>query len=48
MWHNIHTKFQEDWYRRSINIKVLLSNMRGCNVGIVDGRDLCSGPLRWA
>jgi hypothetical protein len=23
MWHDIHTKFHEDWYRRSSNIKGL-------------------------
>jgi hypothetical protein len=23
MWHDVHTKFQEDWYRRSSNITVL-------------------------
>jgi hypothetical protein len=25
-----------------------LSNLRGCNVGITDGRDLGSMPLGWA
>jgi hypothetical protein len=27
---------------------VFLSNFRGCNVGIADGRDLCGTPLRWS
>jgi hypothetical protein len=33
---NIHTKFHEDWYRRSSNSKLFLRNMKGNN----DGRQL--------
>jgi hypothetical protein len=39
-WLHIYTKFHEVWYRRSSNIKVISQNVRGCNVGITDGRDL--------
>jgi uncharacterized protein YraI len=28
-------------------LRFCLSNMRGCNVGTTDGRDLWSAPLRW-
>jgi hypothetical protein len=48
MRHHILTKFHEDYYRRSRNIKVLLRNLKGCNVGITDGRNLESALLRWA
>jgi hypothetical protein len=27
---------------------VSFSNLKGCNVGITDCRDLCSAPLKWA
>jgi hypothetical protein len=27
--------------------RVCPRNLRGCNVGITDGRDLCCTPLRW-
>jgi hypothetical protein len=29
-------------------LRFYLSNLRGCNVGITDGRHLQSAPLRWA
>jgi hypothetical protein len=39
-WHDKHTKFHEDWYWHSGNIKVItLDNMRGCSVGISDERN---------
>jgi hypothetical protein len=28
-------------------LRGFLRNLRGCNVGITDGRDLRSAPLRW-
>jgi hypothetical protein len=28
-------------------LRVRLRNLKGCNVGITDGRDLRSAPLRW-
>jgi hypothetical protein len=40
MWHYTYTKFHEDWYRRSRNFKVFLSNFSGCNVGNADGKKL--------
>jgi hypothetical protein len=40
MRHGIPTKFDEDWHRRSSNIQACLRNLRGCNVGTTDGRDL--------
>jgi hypothetical protein len=40
MWQNMHTKYHEDWYRRSGNIKALHQQFGGCNLGITDGRDL--------
>jgi hypothetical protein len=36
MWYDVHTKFYEDLYRRSSNIKVYVRNFRGCNVGVSD------------
>jgi hypothetical protein len=24
-----------------------LKNFNGCNIGITDGKELCSAPLRW-
>jgi hypothetical protein len=33
-------QFHEDWYMRSSNIEVFLRNVRGCNVGTTDKRDL--------
>jgi hypothetical protein len=44
----IHTKFHEDWYRCSSNIKVLPQYLKGCNVGITDGRDFCCMLMKWA
>jgi hypothetical protein len=44
MWHDIHTKFYEDWYRCSSTIKFCFRNLTGCNVGVTDGRDLWSAP----
>jgi hypothetical protein len=35
MWHDNLTKFHEDSCWRSSNL-----NLKGCNVGITDGRDL--------
>jgi hypothetical protein len=29
-------------------LQFCLSSLRGCNVGLTDGRDLRSMPLRWA
>jgi hypothetical protein len=29
-------------------LRFYFRNLRGCNVGITDGRDLRSAPLRWA
>jgi hypothetical protein len=48
-WHDIytHTRFHENWHRLSSNIMFCLRNMRGCNVGITDGRDSWSAPLKW-
>jgi hypothetical protein len=34
------TKFHEDWYRHSSNIKVLPQRFEWCNVGINDLRNL--------
>jgi hypothetical protein len=28
-------------------LRLCLNNFKGCNVGITDGRDLRSAPLRW-
>jgi hypothetical protein len=39
MWHDIYTKFHEDWYRQLSNIKVSIRNFRCSNVGITNGRD---------
>jgi hypothetical protein len=46
IWHDILTKFYEDWYEHSSNIKIL--SQKGCDVAITDGSDLRSAPLRWA
>jgi hypothetical protein len=47
-WHDIHAKFHEI----SIDVEGILrfsfSNLKYCNVGITNGRDLCSAPLKWA
>jgi hypothetical protein len=43
----VHTKFQEDWLRYSSNIKVLPQQLRACDIGITDGKDLGIAPLRW-
>jgi hypothetical protein len=40
MMGRVYAKFHEDWYRRSGNIKVLLQNLRVCNVGIADDKVL--------
>jgi hypothetical protein len=41
MWHDIHTKFHEDWYRCSSSIKVFgPSNLNGYTVGITGGKEL--------
>jgi hypothetical protein len=29
-------------------LRFSFSNLKYCNVGITDGRDLCSAPLKWA
>jgi hypothetical protein len=29
-------------------LRFCLSNLKGCNVGITDRKDLCSVPLKWA
>jgi hypothetical protein len=29
-------------------LKFNLCNLKGCNIGITDGRDLQSAPLTWA
>jgi hypothetical protein len=50
MWHSILTKYHEDWYRCSSNIKVLPKNLNGCSAGIIDGRDSLNRRLyglRW-
>jgi hypothetical protein len=39
-WHDIHTKFREDWFRNSGNIKVLTQQFDRLYVGITDARDL--------
>jgi uncharacterized membrane protein len=44
-WHDIHTKFHEDWFRHS---GYYLHSLRGCSVGITTGKDLGCVPLRWA
>jgi hypothetical protein len=28
-------------------LRFRLSNLKGCNVGITNGRNLCSVPLKW-
>jgi hypothetical protein len=28
-------------------LRSCLKNLRGCNVGVTDGRDLRSAPLKW-
>jgi hypothetical protein len=37
---SVRTKFHEDWYRRSSNIKVCPGNVRGRNVGITEIYDV--------
>jgi hypothetical protein len=29
-------------------LRFRLSNLNACNVGITNGRDLCSAPLTWS
>jgi hypothetical protein len=46
-WHDLHTKFHEDSYRRSAILRVCARNFRGCNVRITDWRDQLITSLRW-
>jgi hypothetical protein len=39
-WVILQAKFHDDRIEHSSDIKVIISKMRGCNVGITDGRDL--------
>jgi hypothetical protein len=47
MWYDIQTKFHEDCYKCS-TWRFCLNNLRRCNVGITDRRDIWSAPSRWA
>jgi hypothetical protein len=40
MCHEVHTKFHEDGTGAQAILKFCLRNVRGCNGGITDGRDL--------
>jgi hypothetical protein len=45
---DIHTKFHDNQFRKSSNIKgIYLNIFRVCNVGSFDERDFLSAPLRW-
>jgi hypothetical protein len=41
-WHDAHATFYDDRFRHSSNVEVTYCfyNLRGCNVGITDVRDL--------
>jgi hypothetical protein len=39
MWHDILTKFHEDGTGIQAILRFYPRNLRGCNVGITDGRD---------
>jgi hypothetical protein len=38
LWHDMCTKFHEDWRRRSSNVKHNLRNLNCSNIGITDGK----------
>jgi hypothetical protein len=43
-----HTKFHEDWFGHSDNIKgYYFDNLRGCSVCTI-GRNFLNMPLRWS
>lgn len=41
----------QSYMKISIGIQAILrfclSNLTGCNVSIIDGKELCNAPLRW-
>jgi hypothetical protein len=40
MWDGLQANFHEDWFRHPSNVKAIyLDALRGCNVGIPDGKD---------
>jgi hypothetical protein len=39
-WHDIHTEFMKIDVRVQAILRFCLSNLRSCNVGITDGKDL--------
>jgi hypothetical protein len=46
VWHDICSKFNENLYWCSTNIKFCLRNVKGCNVDATDGSDLWITALR--
>jgi hypothetical protein len=46
MWYDTYTKFHEDWYKPSSNIKIMPQEFEGCNVGIIEARDFSSQPWK--
>jgi hypothetical protein len=45
--HHMRTKFHENWFEHSGNIKVITSTfLRGCSVGVMNGKNLRYVPLR--
>jgi hypothetical protein len=46
-WHDIYTKFPEDWCRHSSNIEVLPHQSRWLLCWYYWRKDLWSAPLRW-
>jgi hypothetical protein len=44
-WYDLHTKFTKIGTDVGL-LRLCLSNLKGCNVGINDERDLRSAPLK--